>query len=189
MDALLSFVPNTWSPLVKNSVSALIVVLLAMVLYRVIKGWINRARKKKALSAPVASAIRLVVRWSVVLMTLLIVLQQFGLLANAWAALTAVLALVAVGFVAVWSVMSNISCTVLILISRPFQVGDQVELPTDNLGGKVIDLNMLFTTLRTDDGALIQIPNNLFFQKPVRRLEGRSTVELSEQLGREQPAE
>ena len=48
----------------------------------------------------------------------------------------------------------------------------------DNPGakGRVIAINLLYTTLEEDaeagTGALIQIPNSLFFQKVVRRWRG-----------------
>ena len=43
-----------------------------------------------------------------------------------------------------------------------------VVLPDADLKGKAIDFNLMFTTLRADDGGMIQVPNNLFFQKVVR---------------------
>ena len=91
-------------------------------------------------------------------------------LSSLWTMLGAVAALIAVGFVAVWSVLSNISCTVLILFFRPFEIGDELEF-TDPSGlrGKVVNLNFAYTTLRDDEGRLVQVPNNLFFQRIVKR--------------------
>jgi small-conductance mechanosensitive channel len=117
------------------------------------------------------------------------VLQQFGVLGNAWAALTAILAMVAIGFVAVWSVLSNSLCSILLMVTRPFNVGDTVEIPDVNLRGKVIDFNLIFTTLREEDGSLIQVPNNTFLQKPIRCRVGEGKVTLDEQADREQPTE
>jgi small-conductance mechanosensitive channel len=105
-------------------------------------------------------------------------------LSNLWTMIGGVAALIAVGFVAVWSVLSNLSCTVLILFFRPFEVGDEIEF-TDPAGlkGKVVNLNFAYTTLRGDDGRLVQIPNNLFFQRIVkRRLAQRGDTTLAEQL-------
>jgi len=119
---------------------------------------------------------------------LLLVLQCYGLLVNAWTTLTAVLGLVAIGFVAVWSVLSNMLCSMMLLVSRPFEVGDTIEVPVDSLRGKVIDFNLLFTKLQDEDGSVIQIPNNTFFQKPIRRRSGTGGVQLDEQLMRHEPA-
>ncbi len=55
--------------------------------------------------------------------------------------------------------------------------------------GKVVDLNFLYTTLRADDATLIQIPNNLFFQKSVKRRRAVSAISLAQQLNRTEAAE
>jgi small-conductance mechanosensitive channel len=68
-------------------------------------------------------------------------------------------------------------------------MGDRIEIPADELKGRVIDLNLLFTTLREEDGSLLQVPNNFFFQKAIRRIPGKHKMELAEQLKRDVPAE
>jgi small-conductance mechanosensitive channel len=83
--------------------------------------------------------------------------------------LSTVLAMVAIGFVAVWSILSNTLCTIIIMIFRPFSVGDEIEFAGDPVKGRVIDLNFFYTTLDAGDGSVLQVPNNMFFQKVVRR--------------------
>ena len=91
-----------------------------------------------------------------------------------------VLALIAIGFFAVWSTLSNVLCSLFLLTVRPFQVGDEVELLPDPVRGRVTDLNLFFTTLATDDGRLVQIPNNLFFQRVVVRRRTAVALPLGE---------
>jgi small-conductance mechanosensitive channel len=38
----------------------------------------------------------------------------------------------------------------------------------ENLKGRVMDRNLMFTTLSEESGSVLQIPNNLFFQKIFR---------------------
>ena len=82
-------------------------------------------------------------------------------------------------FFAMWSVLSNLLCAVLIFTVGPFRIGDVVELvdTLDKPGvkGRVIAINLLFTTLLEvpeAGGALVQVPNSQFFQKSVRRWRG-----------------
>ncbi len=86
---------------------------------------------------------------------------------GAWTFLTTLLALIAIGFIAVWSVLSNFVCAFLILVLKPFNVGDEVSFPGENISGRVVDLSLAYTTIRQADGMLFRIPNNLFFQKTV----------------------
>ena len=121
--------------------------------------------------------------WLLFITAVVLILNIFGFnLGGVWTMLSTVLAMIAVGFVAVWSVLSNVLCTILILITRPFSIGDDIEFVGELTKGKVIDLNFVFTTLRADDGAEIRIPNNLFFQRVLKRRRGYSTTSLSDQL-------
>ena len=120
---------------------------------------------------------------------LVLVLGVLGFnLGGIWAMLATVLGLVAIGFVAVWSVLSNTLCTVIILICRPFDIGDDIEFAGEPVQGKVIDLNFIYTTLRGADGGLVQIPNNLFLQKVIKRRRGQGGVSLAHQLSSDHPA-
>ena len=173
-----------------NTVFPVIIILIAAaIFYGLVMRAIKLAASKGKFSPPVAAFLRMVLRWSVIFLTILLILHNFSILRNAWAAMLAVLTMIAIGFVAVWSVLSNAMCLLLILIYRPFRVGDRIRIPADELGGTVIDLNLMFTTLRDEDGDLIQIPNNTFFQKAIKRTPGKGNISLHEQLSSRDPAE
>jgi len=173
-----------WSTEVASVISAVVVALLILLVYLIVRRSLVSSARKGRLSPVVVTMLRAALRWAALLLLVLVVLQELGMLQNAWAALTAVAAMVAIGFVAVWSVLSNALCTVLLLIFKPFRIGDRVELPADEVGGIVVDLNFAYTTLLEDGGQRLQIPNNLFFQKIVRRKARGGEIELEEQLAR-----
>ncbi len=112
-----------------------------------------------------------VVRWLAVAALAIVAMLGLGIdLQGLWSTIVAALSLVAIGFVAMWSILSHILASVFIVVFRPFEVGDRVEIVGDDLiNGVVADLNPVYTTLRTDDGGTLQIPNNLFFQKVLKR--------------------
>ncbi len=120
-------------------------------------------------------------RWIIIVVVTLMSLQQAGVsVEHLWAAISAFFVLIAVGFVAVWSVLSNILCSILLIVFAPFRIGDEIELiePTSSstgLKGKVIGLNILFTTLEqisseTGETFHLEVPNNIFFQKTIRHV-------------------
>lgn len=111
---------------------------------------------------------------------LLLVLQRLGVSGTVlWTAFTGFAAVAAVAFFAAWSVLSNIFCTMLILATRPFRLHDHVEIleggDKPGLGGRVTDINLVYTTLQEVDdageprGSVLRVPNSLFFQRSVRR--------------------
>ncbi|VTP89696.1 membrane protein [Pseudomonas aeruginosa] len=121
-------------------------------------------------------------RWLIMVSALIMVLERLGVSAEVlWTALTGFAAVAAVAFFAIWSVLSNLFCALLIFTVGPFRIGDRVELidSADKPGvtGRVVAINLLYTTLEEtlEDGSpgpLLQVPNSLFFQKAVRRWRG-----------------
>jgi small-conductance mechanosensitive channel len=103
------------------------------------------------------------VLWVIVAM---LVLEIWGIsVGGLWTLLVSAAAIVGVGFLANWTMISNITASLFIDLWRPFHLGDTIAMLPENLSGRVIDRNLMFVVVRENGGAVIQIPNNLFFQK------------------------
>jgi len=104
--------------------------------------------------------------WIVVAMLLL---EIWGVsVGGLWTLLVSAATIVGVGFLATWTMISNITASFFIAFWRPFHLGDTIEILPENLSGRVIDSNLMFVVVRENSGAVIQVPNNLFFQKMFR---------------------
>jgi small-conductance mechanosensitive channel len=88
--------------------------------------------------------------------------------------------IIGVGFLATWTMISNVTASFFIAFWRPFHLGDTIEMLPENLSGRVIDHNLMFVVVRENSGAIIQIPNNLFFQK-MFKVSGNSNKTLFEE--------
>lgn len=110
-------------------------------------------------------------RWGIIAALTLVASLGFGIdLQGLWSTVAAALSLVAIGFVAMWSILSHMLAAILIIIFRPFEIGDRVELlGGDAVLGEVSGLNPVYTTLTSEDGGTLLVPNNLFFQKTLKR--------------------
>jgi len=147
-----------------------------------------RARRTHLTEEDVQPFRRLLV-WLVWAIAFILILGVFGFqIGGIWAMLSTVLGLVAIGFVAVWSLLSHTTATILLLFLRPFQVGDDLEFAGESVAGRVADLNFFFTTLVDHEGVLFQIPNNLFFQKTIKRRRHEPSHSLAAQLNAVHPA-
>jgi small-conductance mechanosensitive channel len=174
------------------AIKILVVILLAWAAFRLLRRGLDILEREEFLTPAIVVVLRLVLKWLLFVFGLLLALQQTGVsLNNVWTTISAVLTLVAVGFVAVWSILSNFLCTVILLIFQPFRIGDEIEVIdpslTSGINGKVVNINMMFTLIRETDETgretgVIQIPNNQFFQKFIRRKAGRNSVNLNEQI-------
>lgn len=117
-------------------------------------------------------------RWLMLGSAFMLVLERLGVSAQVlWTALTGFVAVAAIAFFAIWSVLSNMFCALLIFVLTPFRIGDCVEVlevaEKTGVRGRVLAINLFYTTLEDlsgdAPGASVQIPNSLFFQKAVRR--------------------
>ena len=167
----------------------LLILLLAYVLYRFVKRLVRRMALRYNWPLELTVPLTSTVRWIIIAATLLGVLERLGVSATVlWTGFSSFAAVGAVAFFAAWSVLSNFFCALLIFTVRPFRLGDYIELldTADKPGakGRVIDINMLYTTLEEFDapgaGNRIQIPNSLVFQRVVRRWHGVPSSLLAE---------
>lgn len=111
----------------------------------------------------------------------LMVLEIWGVsVGGLWTLLVSVATIVGVGFLATWTMISNITASFFLALWRPFRLGDTIELIPENLGGRVIDRNLMFVVVRENSGAVIQIANNLFFQKMFRVSGNSSKTQFEE---------
>lgn len=192
---ILSVGDNTWQGL-QALMKSIAVELPTVVVILVVAFLLNLAARRAIdflalrTSPMFAEPSKRAARLFLLLASVILVCDVYGAdLRGIWTMLSATLALVALGFVAVWSVLSNISCTLLILFFRPYEIGDEIEFLDPVAKGTVVSLNFGYTTLRDESGMLVQIPNNLFFQKIVKRRLGRhSSTTLAEQLKQEKTA-
>lgn len=112
---------------------------------------------------------------------LLMALERLGVSsAVLWGAFTSFAAVGAVAFFAAWSVLSNVFCSLLIFTTRLLRLGDHVEVLENGdkpgLKGRVIDINLIYTTLDESgdagQGTLLKVPNSLLFQRMLRQWHG-----------------
>ena len=159
-----------------------LILLVAWLLAKLSRRLLRRLDGHYSLPLELNMMVRRLLSFVIYSAALLLVLQQLGVSSTVlWTAFTGFATVAAVAFFAAWSVLSNIFCSVLILTTRPFRLYDHVELLENGdkpgLRGKVVDINLVYTTLReTDDGegagTVLQIPNSLFFQRVLRRWRG-----------------
>lgn len=175
-------------------IKLLLVIAVGLLLYGIAHRGIRSLAARELLTAQVAAISDSVIKWAFIITVTLIGLNIVGIsVTSLWASLSAIFMLVAIGFVAVWSVLSNASCALFLVVFAPFRIGDEIEilepaaLDPDKPGirGRVTDISFLYTTLAQVNGEaedLIRVPNNQFFQKAIRCHRGSDTHSLKQAL-------
>ena len=152
------------------TVALLVVALIVIVLFnRLLKNWLRGVETRIGLRSEHVARIERSITATLWIVTVLLVLDLWGVgVGGLWAVLASVATLIGVGFLANWAMVSNMTASLFLSIWRPFRLGDIVELLPENLKGRAVDRNLMFTALREEGGTVLQVPNNLFFQKIFR---------------------
>ncbi|MCD2513524.1 mechanosensitive ion channel family protein [Comamonas endophytica] len=171
-----------WLELLVPALQILLILFAAWLINLFFKRVTHRAGTHYALPRELMVPLQGVIRWLIIAATVLLILERLGVSATVlWTAFTGFATVGAVAFFAAWSVLSNLFCTLLIVVIGPYRLGDYIELIdiAEKTGpkGRVVDINMLYTTLEDAspehrEGTLLQIPNALIFQRVVRRWKG-----------------
>jgi small conductance mechanosensitive channel len=104
-----------------------------------------------------------VVRYALLVLVFVTVLGQFGVqTASIIATLGA--AGLAVGL-ALQGTLQNIAAGIMLLVLRPFRVGEYIE--TSSVSGTVLEIGLFATELRTGDGLYRLAPNSTLWNTPI----------------------
>jgi len=160
-----------------------ILILLGWFLARTVKRIENKCAELAAKSDKLdLTAVHAVANFLIVfiwLMTILIAAQSYGM------DMTAILTLggasaFALSF-AFQDVFKNLFGGIMILFSRPFRVGEAVEL--SSLSGSIEKIGIYQTRMRGWDKVPIIIPNSMFLTNPIRNITGISQRKIQFVIG------
>tara|TARA_R110001599_G_scaffold21262_3_gene79556 strand:- start:2177 stop:2704 length:528 start_codon:yes stop_codon:yes gene_type:complete len=100
--------------------------------------------------------------------------------------LSSVFAVIGIALFAQWSILSNITASLIIFFAFPYRVGDRIRVvdKDDDITGIVEEISVFHVIIRRGDD-IITYPNTLILQKAVIKLpkiRKNPTVELPEQV-------
>ena len=138
-------------------------ILAALIIFIIGKSLINWANKlcattlqKRNVDASIQSFLKSIVNITLLVMLFLAIIGKLGIELTSFAALLASVG-VAVGM-ALSGNLSNFAGGVIILVFRPYKVGDYIEAST-GASGTVTDIQIFHTVLTTPDNKVIFAPN------------------------------
>jgi small conductance mechanosensitive channel len=132
-------------------------------------GWMSATYAKRGLDAGLARLpidltlkplISSLARYAILMLTLLLVVGQFGVQTTSLIAVLGAAGL-AIGL-ALQGTLSNVASGVMLLVLRPFRVGHFVEV-AGGRQGTVREIGLFTTLLLTRDGVYVSIPNSGIF--------------------------
>jgi small conductance mechanosensitive channel len=173
--------------------AAILILIVGWMLATWAKRWVQAALTHLPIDATLKPLLASVVRYMLLLITFVLVLDQFGVQT---ASLIAVLgaAGLAIGL-ALQGTLSNVSAGVMLLILRPFRVGHFIEV-AGGRQGTVREIGLFTTLITTRDLYFVSIPNSAIFsatiinytREPIRRVKFDVPVDFVNDLGKVETA-
>ncbi|MGD9867372.1 MAG: mechanosensitive ion channel family protein [Hyphomicrobiales bacterium] len=160
----------------------LVTALLLLVAGFTIAGWVSRLIRRrlggiKRFDKTLIPVLSQIARYTILVFTLVLVLSEFGVQT---ASIIAVLgaAGLAIGL-ALQGTLQNVAAGLMLLVLRPFRVGDVIE--TSAGVGTVREIGIFITEFATPDGIYMTVPNSQIWSGPITNFSELPTRRL--QLG------
>lgn len=141
----------------KQVLIAIAVIVIAIICIKVLTAAIHKIAAKTGIVDEAAERlIRLACRYSVGFFALLIILDLFGVNTNSLLTILGTAGL-AIGL-ALKDTLSNMAAGLILLITRPYNLGDYIQCGA--VSGTVKKMGLFTSELTTADGLFVSVPNN-----------------------------
>lgn len=93
---------------------------------------------------------------------------------------SSILTALGIAFFAQWSLLSNITSSILIFFNHPVKSGSYIKvLHKDfNYEGEVIEMNYFFVHIKTKENEVVTIPNSHFFDRSYSVIENKQNLTI-----------
>ena len=155
---------------------AFAVLIFGLLAAKILSSWVQRAlNRSDRFDATVANFLSNLVKYALWAMVIVTVLTQFGVETTSILAALGGMAL-AIGL-ALQGTLSNVASGVMILVQRPFKIGEAIS--AGSVTGVVQQIGLFTTELKQFDGLFVMVPNSQlwnqaiinFYRHPIRRFE------------------
>ena len=140
----------------QTGLKAAAILLIGLAAAKLVLHFVRKVLKKSRVPAAVHSILMTLLR---VLLDLVVVLAALNALGIPVTSFIALLSLAGLAIsLALQGVLGNLASGLIVVGSRPFDVGDVIE--HDGIAGTVREIRMMHTVLETFDGRMVYIPNS-----------------------------
>jgi small-conductance mechanosensitive channel len=147
---------------------SLVLILLYFILRRITSRLVSRHARKNTIELSRESYIKKLTNY-------LLFILIFVLIAGIWEisfkglslGFASVFTVVGVALFAHWSILSNLTASIILYFFFPYKIGGQIAVFEGNsiIKGTILDITLFYIKVRTNEEKEISIPNNLAFQK------------------------
>jgi small-conductance mechanosensitive channel len=135
---------------------SIIAVVAVYVAYRLLNKEITKLKERQKLEETVAVNLNRVFKWLFALIAIGIVVAQFGFDIGLIAGFLALAGGTILGFASM-NTIGNAIAGIIVMISKPFKIGDRILF--NKQFADVVAIDLIYTRMKTLDNVLISVPN------------------------------
>ena len=132
---------------------------------------VRRALQRTHVDDTLRPMLASLVQWIIRVLTVVLVLSQFGVQTASIVAMLGAAGL-AIGL-ALQGTLQNISAGIMLVLLRPFRVGQYID--AQGVAGTVRETGLFMTELTTFDGVCLRVPNSRLFGSPITNYSENAT--------------
>lgn len=158
----------------KNNLIEELITLVLLVLFFISRSIISKTISNHALKNKVVQSRVLYIRK---LLNLGLILVLLTLIGAVWEIsfqglslyFASIFTVVGVALFATWSVLSNLTASVILFFFFPYRIGAKVKIidGDNSVEGQIVDITLFYIRVETEDDKIVAYPNNLAIQKPM----------------------
>ncbi|MDO3385276.1 mechanosensitive ion channel [Gilvimarinus sp. SDUM040013] len=150
-------------------------ILLFLLLSQVVDRIVRELANKRNVSAYRVGYLTKITYFAMLFCTIAVVCLVLGLgYGDVALFLSSVFAVVGIALFAQWSILSNITASVIIFFGFPYRVGDRIRVldPDATFTGVIQEITMFHVIVTLDEGDTVTYPNSLMLQRAVLKVGG-----------------
>jgi small conductance mechanosensitive channel len=160
-------------------VVALVVFIVGLYVANFLTRLVRRGLEERDVDTEAVKAITQITRWALYVLVAVTALQQVDFNLTAFITGLGIIGFT-VGF-ALKDISENFIAGLMLLLQRPFELGDIVEI--DDFRGRVTDVSLRATEMETLDGQDVILPNGLVYTSPILNYSRRPLARIAVDVG------
>lgn len=154
-------------------IESVVSIIILMIMSKAFQMIIDRFGKKYSYHKSRIKIVKKITTFVLYVVLINILILVWGIAPSKLAAYIASLfTVMGIAFLAQWSIISNITSTLIIFFNHQVNIGDTiVVLDKDfQVEGKISDIGIFFIIIKVNNDEYVSIPSNVFMQKMVKKI-------------------
>jgi len=144
-------------------IAAIVIFFAGLYVASLISKLVDRTLEQREVGAEGRKVVTQIVRWALIVLAIITALEQVNFDLTAFVAGLGIAGFT-IGF-ALKDISENFVAGLLLLLQRPFELGDVVEI--EEFRGRITDVSLRATEMVTMDGHNVLLPNSLVYTNPI----------------------